>query len=173
MVLEWRPQGAVSHEVGRRGQGASRGAPGKSGTKGTRGSATHCVRPPTLSRSTSVSGLRLYHGARLCPASDTITEHVCVRPPTLQRSTAVSGLRLYHGARLCPASDSITEHVCVRPPTLSQSTASNHLSRPMKDEPGGARRPLGPPDQLPQVSASMVLRPLFLPCRDRLVVAMR
>ena len=109
----------------------------------------------------------------LCPASDSITEHVCVRPPTLPRSTAVSGLRLYHGARLCPASDSITEHGCVRPPTLSQSTASNHLSRPMKDEPGGARRPLGPPDQLPQVSASMVLRPLFLPCRDRLVVAMR
>ena len=31
MVLERRPQGAVSHEVGRRGQGASRGAPGKSG----------------------------------------------------------------------------------------------------------------------------------------------
>ena len=31
MVLERRPQGAVSHEVGRRGQGASRGAPRKSG----------------------------------------------------------------------------------------------------------------------------------------------
>ena len=141
--------------------------------KGTRGSATRCVRPPTLSRSTAASGLRLYHGARLCPASDSSTEHVCVRPPTLSRSTAVSGLRLYHGARLCRASDSIMEYVCVRPPTLSRSTASNHLSRPMKGEPGGARRPLGPPDQLPQVSASMVLRPLFLPCRDRLVVAMR
>ena len=31
MVLEQWLQGAVSHEVGRRDQGASRGAPGKSG----------------------------------------------------------------------------------------------------------------------------------------------
>ena len=31
MVLERRPQGTFSHEVGRPGQGASRGAPGKSG----------------------------------------------------------------------------------------------------------------------------------------------
>ena len=44
MVLERRPQGAVSHEVGRRGQGVSRGAPGKSGLQ-ARGEGERVVAP--------------------------------------------------------------------------------------------------------------------------------